>query len=230
MSSKLFSQARDLTFGMPLTVDDALGLQGELDALVEQSVPPNSLPLACHSGCGHCCSQRVVALPHEVALVFSAASETELAAAATVGRRHHRATAEQSSLVSCPLLDRAQRCSVYSVRPRACRAEHSFSVAACAKGYGHTHPFDGNRSAAYRMVLLGAIAGLHERQLDVQPVELASGLTFLLAKYPRSRGAALTDWLKGRRLFSRALYREAWRQRDRAASQEDLIQLGRRKP
>ncbi|MDL2337399.1 MAG: YkgJ family cysteine cluster protein [Pseudomonadota bacterium] len=93
--------------------------------------------MACRTGCSHCCSARVEAFAPEI---FRIAEElktwpAQAREAVAVRMRDHVAadagTASWSDRPECPfLVDR--RCSVYAVRPSACRKAHSLAVEACA--------------------------------------------------------------------------------------------------
>lgn len=98
-------------------------------------------PYACHAGCSACCHQLVLCTAAEAMLIADQLRATlsgpELEA--TRGK-----LAEQSNAaaglgffeharrkIPCAFLDRTGLCSIYPVRPMACRALKSFSVAAC---------------------------------------------------------------------------------------------------
>ena len=102
-------------------------------------------PLACRAGCSLCCSLRVEVYAHEVFLIahhLQTATDpaelerirTNLAAHAEEVRPltpYEHATRN----IVCPLL-KDGCCTVYAVRPNACRRHHSMDLAACQ------HTFD----------------------------------------------------------------------------------------
>jgi hypothetical protein len=97
---------------------------------------------ACHTGCAHCCYQAVgVSAPEALAIyehLRATLSDAELDA---VGRRVRQAddrTRGMSSderfspALACPFLE-AERCSIYDVRPLACRGQNSLDAAVCER-------------------------------------------------------------------------------------------------
>jgi len=99
-------------------------------------------PLACRTGCDHCCFNQVeltppeaLAIGHFVERHFSreererllAHLSRSLAAKAGKGKRE---IARIRRELPCPLLQ-AQKCSVYPARPLVCRAMHSLDAGQC---------------------------------------------------------------------------------------------------
>lgn len=95
---------------------------------------------ACAAGCSFCCWNRIDAPAHEVLLIArylrARGSEEELTAVRTAARARHDAdrgmdyAARQTHMRPCVLLLDGV-CSVYQVRPGACRRYFSGSVEAC---------------------------------------------------------------------------------------------------
>ena len=112
-----------------------------LDALVAHvlalDVPGEAKP-ACARGCSYCCHGRVeVTAPEAFAIARLLRAKPDpvrddriAATAARLapldGRAHHAAQ------VPCSLLDGDGACTVYAVRPLACRRAHSTDAAVCA--------------------------------------------------------------------------------------------------
>jgi Fe-S-cluster containining protein len=121
----------------------------EADANAREFVAQNQINLACRDGCSFCCHQKVRAraqeifsIAHYIQSEFSKEEQTRLisrlkknvAALAGLSEIEH-----SRKNVACPLLDDS-RCSVYSVRPGACRTYHSLDVKSCE--YSYSHPGD----------------------------------------------------------------------------------------
>src|SRR4029077_3631014 len=97
--------------------------------------------VACRAGCDHCCYQIVGVTPPEALAIFDhlsrTASDAELEAiSARVAEGHERtrglSTGERFSPDHpCPFLQ-SGRCSIYEVRPLACRGMNSLDADACA--------------------------------------------------------------------------------------------------
>ena len=102
---------------------------------------PDRAP-ACRAGCAHCCYQPVGVSAPEVFAIYDHLSSTQTAAdrQATEQRirgaddrtRGMTAAERQSPDFPCPfLID--ERCSIYEVRPLACRGTNSLDATACAR-------------------------------------------------------------------------------------------------
>jgi len=131
----------------------ALAAFDELNAGI---IADRNVALACGAGCAVCCSLRVDVLAHEVFLIadhirreFGAGEKAALnqrlaahADAVLVLTPFEHATRN----LTCPLLQN-DRCSIYAVRPHACRRHHSQDLAACQ--YTHDHPEDIETPAAH---------------------------------------------------------------------------------
>ncbi|HEY1174045.1 MAG TPA: YkgJ family cysteine cluster protein [Verrucomicrobiae bacterium] len=130
------------------------------DANAEGFLKTKKLTLACRQGCALCCVLRVHVRAHEVFAVadfigekFSAKQREELLARLEVHVKRiaplTRAQHETTNVV-CPLLVDSV-CSVYPVRPFACRGHHSNDLSACQYSYDHPEDdtFPGARNADY---------------------------------------------------------------------------------
>ena len=122
--------------------------------------------VACRSGCTYCCRFPVAASAPEVLAVaafvrerFDEGRQAALAArveaniAATAGMDMDRRDRVRRD---CPFLE-GGRCSVYEVRPVACRGYSSYSVEACRED--HDHPGTGVEipTNALRELVFGAV-------------------------------------------------------------------------
>lgn len=108
-------------------------LHHSLDTVATQAAAAGPVP-DCTAGCAHCCHVRVEATEPEVFrialhLVAEGAGSVD---AATARLRQHVAQADANTARQpCGFLVE-DRCSIYSVRPGACRKAHSLSVHHCA--------------------------------------------------------------------------------------------------
>lgn len=104
---------------------------------VQQSALDAGLKVDCRAGCSHCCSARVEALDPEVLRIAAELQKrppAELAALTERLREHAtraRGATAQTHRMPCPLLEK-NLCTVYELRPAACRKAHSLDVRQCA--------------------------------------------------------------------------------------------------
>jgi hypothetical protein len=134
-------------------------------------------PLACRVGCSLCCWLRVDVLAHEVFLIAhhlrTEAEPRELARIQQSLARHAELVLPLTPFdhatrnIRCPLLKDGQ-CSVYPVRPNACRRQHSTDLAACQHTFDH--PTDLDFPAAHDRDLFRtlSVAMLHSRDVYAQ--------------------------------------------------------------
>jgi hypothetical protein len=100
-------------------------------------------PYACRAGCSPCCHQLVLCtapeawlIAHELRATLSASARAAVSARLDA---QAKAAAGLSALgysqarIPCAFLDAAGACSIYAVRPMACRALKSLSVSACER-------------------------------------------------------------------------------------------------
>jgi Fe-S-cluster containining protein len=158
--------------------------------------------VACRAGCDHCCHQSVGVTAPEALAIFehlkAALSGPELSAIAEhVATLHERtrglSSAERfSSAHPCPFL-KAGECSVYEVRPLACRGMNSLDAEECSTrlrdpmaraaflqdgsgGHSFLEPI-----RAFHAISEGLQLGLSELyQLDMRPLELTFALHLLM--------------------------------------------------
>jgi Fe-S-cluster containining protein len=179
-------------------------------SLVE-ALPP-AQPWACESGCAACCRRKVACTIPEVISIaawLSECSEEEKQRIRADAQHLHDSTAELDDLgrvraaLPCPLLVE-QRCSVYEVRPIACRAVYSFDRKACESFFlGHDFatriPLYDLMAEAHGQMLLGYSRALDKLGLDGGLVELASALLILL-----NEPDAIDRYLAGEHVFEPA--------------------------
>ena len=134
------------------------------DVLNAQQIRERDVQLACREGCSVCCSLRVDVLAHEVFLIadhirreFSAQEMAALLLrlAAHAEKVLPLTPCEHATRnITCPLLQN-DRCSIYAVRPHACRRHHSQDLSACQ--YTFDHPEDLETPAAHDRELFRAL-------------------------------------------------------------------------
>ena len=170
------------------------------------------LPLACAAGCSYCChSSTVHASTPEILRIASwlkeHRSDAELAelkvraaeAAARIAPLDLGGRAREK--VACPLLDSASgRCSVYDVRPIACRAYHSGSVEACKRAHddGEANPvlpIDPPLFQVAHAHAFGMMTALASGGLDTGPYDLTAALPVVLERELDER------WLAGEKVL-----------------------------
>lgn len=119
------------------------GFDDLLEAFLRRSASEGK-PAECQKGCNWCCYQNVYAVSHEILYIshyiqlnFPAEKRDRLLQKARdkVLLTHNKTLREQSQLKSpCPFLESGS-CSIYSVRPMACRIYLSSSVRACKREF-----------------------------------------------------------------------------------------------
>src|SRR6478752_5417576 len=179
--------------------------------------------LACKAGCDHCCHQPVGLTPPEALAIFAHLRQTlasdELASVAARLAQRARETRGLSSAERfspdqpCPFLERG-RCSIYEVRPLACRGMNSLDAEECktrlrdpdaraaflARGSGGRSFMEPIR--AFHAISAGLQLSLSELYgLDMRPLELSLALDLLL----NGPDSSAVDWLNGLRPFEAAL-------------------------
>jgi Fe-S-cluster containining protein len=116
---------------------------GALEAAFAAAEARAGRPYACRAGCSACCHQLVLCTAPEALLIAHAlrATLTAGALAATLARLGAQAAAAAGldslgysrARIPCAFLDAGGACSIYAVRPLACRALKSFSVSSCER-------------------------------------------------------------------------------------------------
>ena len=178
--------------------------------------------VACKPGCDHCCYQSVGVTPPEALAIFDhlrkTLGEVELAAVAahlavTEERTRGLSAAERFSPERpCPFLTQG-RCSIYEVRPLACRGMNSLSAEECARrlrdpearqqflaqglgGHSYMEPI-----RAVQAISAGLQVLLSEfYNLDMRPLELTSAMHLLF----EAPDAVAAGWLDGGAAFASA--------------------------
>ena len=122
--------------------------------------------IACRSGCTYCCMVPVAASAPEVLAIASFVRERfDAEQLSALNRRIEGNIAETEGMdmsqrdrvrLDCPLLE-AGKCTVYEVRPIACRGYSSYSVEDCRKDYEHPGTGVEGHTNGLRELVYGAI-------------------------------------------------------------------------
>jgi hypothetical protein len=178
--------------------------------------------VACRAGCDHCCHVVVGVTAPEALTILAhlehSRSPGDLARLAARVAGHHERTRGLSSAERfspehpCVFLE-AGRCSIYEVRPLACRGMNSLDAVECEtrlrdpaaradfamKGGGHLFE---EPVQAFRAVSGGLqLALLEIYRLDMRPLDLTAAMHHLLQE-----GRRLADrWLAGQHPFGPAV-------------------------
>ncbi len=199
---------------------DAMDATSQLiDGLMQRS---EAQRVACRAGCDHCCYQSVGVTPAEALAIVdylrATRSSAELAdlvhALAAARERNQGLDSKQrfSPEYPCGFL-RDGQCTIYPVRPLACRGMNSLDAEECRRmlydprerseylergvgGHSFLEPIQ-----AFHAVSAGLQLGLSElHQLDMRPLDLIAAVHELLS----GSASLLEDWLEGKPAFSSA--------------------------
>lgn len=198
-----------------------MALTSELVARLLSLAPDGAV--ACKAGCGHCCHQVVGISVPEALAIFEHLRRTRSGAEleqlkARVDTLHERArtrsVAERFSAdLPCAFL-RDGSCSIYEVRPLACRGANSLDASDCEqrlqdpkaraefleKGHGGRCYVEPVR--AFRAVSAGLQLGLSELyQLDPRGLDLLAAMHVLF----QSESSPAQAWVAGEQPFEDAL-------------------------
>ena len=169
------------------------------------------LAVDCRKGCSFCCSQAVLASPHEVLAIheflrnsLSAGTERiKMRAADKHSETKHMSAKEFLHFIHpCPFLEHGD-CLVYPVRPMACRCYLSSDAGSCRDQY--ENPEDRKKIAALYDFPLKAGRSMNE---GIRSALMEKGLvpsewlleTFMAAVFERE--GILASWLEGNTPFN----------------------------
>lgn len=136
----------------------ALRLVSDLGTLLDRrgAAAENASQRDCGPGCAHCCHMPVTLSPAEALLInahvlahWSTERRAALIAALDTSDRAAAKLDDDALFLSrraCVFLGESQRCTIYEVRPLACRGHASFDRSACAAA--HERPADPSLAAA----------------------------------------------------------------------------------
>lgn len=151
--------------------------QQKVDAIVDETVK-RGVGFACAKGCSFCCSLEVSAFPQETFRIARALSrradrESIVAKLSAHAERNPRGT-DRLRREPCPFLV-DQACSIYEVRPLACRKCVSLDVERCRQ-MSETVPGDEEMYYKTEAVTLGMMAAYARNKRPSEPSELVSSL------------------------------------------------------
>lgn len=191
----------------------ALHLEGvrALDASTEEllrSAPAGAAitaKIACRKGCTFCCHSQVeVSIVEAIAIAHAIAGSPDLSAGVRTAAPKVRglsALARMQAHIPCPLL-RDGACSVYTDRPRSCRALTSYDVSACEDEFERPAAeraprptFTWPRYVATALTS-GVAMACSELKLQSNTLELIAGVDTVLADQ-----TAVARWLAGETVF-----------------------------
>ena len=180
------------------------------DCLNFKNIGQKSVTMACREGCSVCCWLRVDVFAHEVFLIAHHIQSHFSAGEVAALRVRLAAHAEKvipltpfehvTQNIVCPLLQN-DRCSIYAVRPHACRRHHSKDLAACQ--YTFDHPDDLETPAAHDRDLFRLLTEAMQQNIDGYA---QLGFDDTIYELGSSLDEALNDPLSWKR----------WRDRERA--------------
>lgn len=167
------------------------GLNDSIVALAERQ----HMKVACHKGCHWCCHQAVYANSYELHYlserIKAVISRERIAKWTAAAEAKYEQTSKMSEeeiaeyKFPCAFLENGA-CSVYAVRPMACRIYLSTSLPSCLEFYRHP----GNKQnypalielplRAGRMMNEGFMAALKENGIDTAEFKLEEGLRIVL--------------------------------------------------
>jgi Fe-S-cluster containining protein len=189
--------------GQSEEIDDALSIAFERCEDTTNKLCEDQPELACHKGCATCCTLRVLATAPEIFLIAKTIkADPELAKvlperifASDKLTRNLDEPGRVKLRNRCPFILSAGSCSIYPVRPLACRGHASYSVKDCVDAAGgraveiaYSEPHQLVRS----LVQNALQSALREHNLAWGIYELNHGLSIALTDEH-----ALDEWLKG---------------------------------
>lgn len=192
--------------GLEALVDDTISrVEAKADASRKAGM---MIPLiACKPGCDYCCQSRVVASVPEVlrivAFLRRKLNEEERFAFIARAKVHlaqfEALTALERStrMTPCPFLNNERRCSIYAVRPLACRRHHSLDVEACKKAVSDPAATGVPQILEEALLTQPVVEGIHlavrSAGLHSRYVELIAGVMLALETDAESRWRAGED-------------------------------------
>jgi hypothetical protein len=185
--------------------DAAIGfvasLHGSIDSLA-QSSRQRGVKLACTSGCSYCCHARVEALPVEIFRIarFVRQAPAEHFAVLIARLEQHSVNPDPTQTwaqrAPCAFLDNGL-CSIYAIRPSACRRAHSLDVEQCRAGAAEI-PQGLELLLGVEAMIVGTAQAYQVRGLMVESHELCGALLQVLAD-----STVEERWYKGEQVFER---------------------------
>jgi hypothetical protein len=141
---------------------------------------------ACTPGCSHCCHARVEVSPPEAFRIARALQAWQQDALSALIERLHSHVAADSEIdnwnarPACPFLSE-HRCTIYEVRPGACRRAHSLDARLCETGASQI-PQDLGKLVAAEALLMGVQAAYQAHGLEMTAQSLAKRVLLALTE------------------------------------------------
>ena len=171
-----------------------------LDTVAEQARATGPQP-ACQAGCAHCCHLRVEATEPEVFHIAQHLRTQPAAAQADAlsALQRHVATAALNpthpTRQACSFLV-DDRCSIYPVRPAACRKAHSLSALHCAE-QSATIPQNLRLLVDAEALMAGTALAYRDQPLPASAHELNAAVLAALDGTASPPAGALLRWYRG---------------------------------
>ena len=178
-------------------VDFIAQLHQGLDTVAKQARANGPQP-ACQAGCAHCCHLRVEATDPEVLHIAQHLQTLPSADQATTLRRlqqHAAAASVGTTRQPCSFLVH-DRCTIYSVRPAACRKAHSLSAAHCAE-QSPTIPQNLRLLVDAEALMAGTALAYRDQPLPASAHELNAAVLAALDGTASPPAGALLRWYRG---------------------------------
>lgn len=198
----LASRALQRTNGPNEAIAFCAQLHRSLDAVSAQAAAAGPVP-DCTAGCAHCCHVRVEATEPEIFHIAQhlAAEPADKLKHLTARLRQHVTRAQDGTTRQpCSFLQ-ADRCSIYDVRPAACRKAHSLSVQHCATQAPEI-PQNLRLLLDAEALMAGTALAYRDVQLPANARELNAAVLAALTDV-----AAQDRWYQGDATASGAVYR-----------------------
>lgn len=188
-------------------VDFIAQLHQGLDAVTEQARATGPQP-ACQAGCAHCCHLRVEATEPEVLRIAQHLRRLPAVdQAAAIQRLQQHVTAATAPPPSAPrrapgstrqpcsfLI--SNRCTIYSVRPAACRKAHSLSATHCAEQSPNI-PQNLRMLVDAEALMAGTALAYRDQHLPASAHELNAAVLAALDNTQADAPSAVLRWYRG---------------------------------
>ena len=191
----------ELTSALLATMAGGLDAESLARAVAECAATADEVcrerPIACTSGCPHCCVLNVTILLPEAMIIADwlceRLSRSELDAVRGRISDHCRRVRWMedderiTKQIVCPLLDADGNCSIHPVRPLVCRAVASLDRASCLEAFDpiitdeeRLVSADLLRQSVFNEAFMALARSFHQRGLDDRSIELGCGVLAFL--------------------------------------------------